>query len=367
MSKVELVVVGASAGGLEGLSAIVKHLSPDVPVTVLIVVHTNAASPSYLPQILGRVSSMPVAFAKDGEALIPGRVIVAPPDFHLLVTPRGLSLTRGPRENGFRPAIDPLFRTAARAYPQRVMGIILSGALGDGTYGMQMIKEHGGVTVVQDPDEAPIPSMPMSVLQNVTVDHVLRADAIAAIIEQAAARQLRTEAPMSPENHKDLEPQDPGSATEVEDMEATFGPPSGLTCPDCGGALWEIPEGALVRYRCHVGHQFSPDALDTEQHSKVEAALWTAVRVLEEHADMKHRMAERARGAGLEAVSNGFLAGVEDSHQHAQMIRELLFNRRMIEPGEALKANAQSRRGRRQPEKSSKVTSTRKARSRRAS
>jgi two-component system, chemotaxis family, protein-glutamate methylesterase/glutaminase len=366
MSNVELVVIGASAGGLEGLSAIVKHLSPSVPVTLLIVVHTSAAGQTFLPQILGRVSSLPVSLAKDGEALTPGRIIVAPPDFHLLVTPRGVSLSRGPRENGFRPAIDPLFRTAARAYPQRVMGIILSGALDDGTYGMQMIKEHGGVTVVQDPDEAPIPSMPLSVLSNVPVDHVLRADAMARVIEQAAAGHSKSEAVMSPKNNKPFEPQDPGTDTEIEDIQATFGPPTALTCPDCGGALWEVPEGAMVRYRCHVGHQFSPDALETQQHSKVEAALWTAVRVLEEHAEMKHRMAERARSAGLEAVSEGFMTGAEDSHHHAQMIRDLLFNRRTLEPGDALKADATVRRGRSRPDKSMNAKRTRKTRTRRA-
>lgn len=338
MGKFDLVVIGASAGGLEGLSAIVRDLTPSTKVALLVVMHTNAAGTTYLPQILGRISRAPVAMAKHGDKLRPGCVFIAPPDFHLLVTRRGLALSKGPRENGFRPAIDPLFRTAAQVYKHRVIGVILSGALDDGTYGMQMIKQLGGTTVVQDPAEAPIPSMPLSVLATVPVDHVVKAAAIPGLIGKTVLAEPGSEAVMTAKNA--LEPQDPRRTTDVDDMTERFGPPSGLTCPDCGGALWELAEQGLARYRCHVGHQYSPDALEMSHHTKVEAALWTAIRVLEEHADMKLRMADRAGDAGLNEVRKGFVRGAQDSHRHAEAVRQLLFSRREIEPGDALKATS---------------------------
>jgi two-component system chemotaxis response regulator CheB len=343
MSKIELVVIGASAGGLDGLMSIVTALPPSLKATVLIVMHTNSRGTTYLPDILGRVSPLPVKLVADGQKVGRGQILVAPPDFHVLVNRRGLSLTRGPRENGFRPAIDPLFRSASRVYQTRTMGVILSGALDDGAYGMKVIKEHGGMTVVQDPEEAQIPSMPLSVLSSITVDHVLKASEIARVIAQSAEGRRSSKAGVMAER-KEPEPQNPGTVTQVDEMNETYGPPTGLTCPDCGGSLWDASQGALVRFRCHVGHQFSQDALDSSQHDIVENALWSAVRALEEHAAMKQRMAERAHGAGLEMVREGFVAGAKDSHRQAQAIRELLFSRRVVEPGEAVVAEARSRR-----------------------
>ena len=255
----------------------------------------------------------------------PGRILVAPPDYHVLVARGRVVLNRGPRENGFRPAIDPLFRTAASAYRGRVMGVILSGALDDGTYGMKVIKDAGGVTVVQDPDEAPIPSMPLSVIEHVAVDHVASTAAMPELIARLTARGTSKGTVMP--RRKEPEPQDPNDPTEVDDMMATFGPPSGITCPDCGGALWEIRDGNLVRYRCHTGHQFSPESLETSQRTDVEGALWSAVRALEEQADLRQRMAERAEGAGLQVVHEKFAEAARESHRQALAIRGLLFDR----------------------------------------
>ena len=158
-----------------------------------------------------------------------------------------------------------------------------------------------------------------------------------------------------------LEPQDPRTTTDVCDMTERFGPPSGLTCPDCGGALWEIAEQGLVRYRCHVGHQYSPDALESSHHTKVEAALWTAIRILEEHADMKLRLAERASDAGLNEVRMGLVRGTHDSYRYAETIRHLLFSRREIEPGDELRATAPAVRVRRAKAKHSVRSQSRRA------
>ena len=325
MPQLKLVVVGASAGGLEALLQIIERLPNSLSVPILIVVHTRAEGDSLLPQVLGRVSRFPVCFATDRAEIKPGHIYVAPPDFHMLVTPLGIRLTRGPRENGFRPAIDPLFRSAARVYRSGVMGVILSGALDDGAYGLKVLKDSGGIAVVQDPDDAPFPSMPANAIRAVNVDYVLPASQMSSLIASLSEISIKGEPRMAPQ--QEPEPQDVSDETEVEDMQEKFGPPSGLTCPECGGALWEINDGALARYRCHVGHQYSIDGLDAEQHAEVEGALWSAVRMLEEHADLRHRMARRAEAGGLPSVGEAFTKSARDSHRQAHTIRELLFGR----------------------------------------
>jgi two-component system chemotaxis response regulator CheB len=241
-------------------------------------------------------------------------------------------LNRGPKENGFRPAVDPMFRSAARAHGAKVMGIILSGALDDGTYGLKMVKDHGGMAIVQDPDEATHPSMPLSALRIVDADHVLRAADIGLLIAKESSQPTEGVTPMT--LREEPEPQDPAEETTVKDMDRTFGPPSGLTCPDCGGALWELQDGQLMRYRCHVGHQFALESLDAGQRQVVEAALWSAVRVLEEHSDLRRRMAKRAFDRGLQAVAEGFSQSADENDRQANTIRALLFGREQLDPAQ---------------------------------
>lgn len=323
MPTVDVVVVGASAGGLQALRDIVSALPAELPATVLVVVHTPPDAISLLPDILSRAGRLRVSFAQQDQALESGHIYVAPPNRHLLVTRVGLTLNHGPRENGFRPAIDPLFRTAARVFGDRVMGIVLSGALDDGAYGLKLIKEGGGIVVVQDPGEAVVQSMPLSALQHVTVDHVLPADAIGKLIVSLTGTVFEGTTIMA--SRKESEPLDAKEMT-VEEMQREFGPPSALTCPDCGGALWEIVDGQLVRYRCHTGHSYSADGLDSGQRDSVEEALWTAIRVLEEHADLRTRMSRRADLAGLDNVSNGFADTARAAHLQAQSIRDVLIH-----------------------------------------
>ena len=325
MARIELIVIGASAGGLDGLLTIVKDLPPRLPATVIVVMHNNGRS--HLPAILARAGTLPVVVPEHGDRLMPGSIVVPPPDHHLLLSGHGVILNSGPRENGFRPAIDPLFRSAARTYGAGVAGVILSGALDDGTYGMQVIKSAGGITIVQDPDEASIPSMPASAIANVEIDYIASAAAIGELLVMLCGQQhVKGRATMAVS--KRPEPQDQSSEMEVSTMVETFGPPTGITCPDCGGALWEIREGKLVRYRCHVGHQFTSDGLEAGQSDSVESALWSAVRVLEEQADLRLRLAERAESAGLTMVHDRFAQGSRESHRQASAIRALLFGRR---------------------------------------
>ena len=330
MSGGRLVVIGASAGGLEALLNLIVELPANLAAAVIVVIHTRSDSSSFLPQILARRSRLPVEFVRNQAAIVEGRIYVAPPDFHVLLTNKRMRLGRGPKENGFRPAIDPLFRTASQARGRSVIGVVLSGGLDDGTYGLQTIKDNGGVTAVQDPDEAIVAGMPQSAIRHVDPDYVLGATQIGKLIARLSGTPVDGDQGMA--KRTDLEPQDPADLTEVFDMQKTFGPPTGLTCPDCGGALWEIREGQLFRYRCHVGHQYSAETLDGEQHELVEGALWSAVRVLEEHAELRRRMAERAAESGLPNVAKGFQKSATDSQRQAAGIRAFLFTRSTPEP-----------------------------------
>jgi two-component system chemotaxis response regulator CheB len=177
-------------GGLQALQEIIGGLPKNLPAAVFVVVHTAPTGTGMLPQILGRVSRLPIAFAKDGDAIEHSRIYVAPPDHHLLIKPTSICVTRGPRENGFRPAVDPLFRTAARAYGPRTIGVILSGGLDDGTLGLTLIKQFGGVALVQDPDEAIVPGMPASAIQNVQIDHVLKVAQMPKVLSELARQPV---------------------------------------------------------------------------------------------------------------------------------------------------------------------------------
>jgi two-component system, chemotaxis family, protein-glutamate methylesterase/glutaminase len=327
MHGVEIVVVGASAGGLQALIDILSLLPGDLPAPILVAIHTPPERTSDLAAVLGRAGDLPASFASRDQRLQPGHVYVAPPDYHILVTGLGATLNHGPKENGFRPAIDPLFRSAARVFGARAMGVILSGALDDGAYGLKLIKDAGGIAVVQDPDEAIVPSMPLTALQYVAVDHVLTTDNIAKLITESTSQTNERVPSMARAKVQSAVENDDGNGKQeitIDEMKQEFGPATALTCPDCGGALWEIIDGQLVRYRCHVGHQYSTEGLDSGQRDVVEEALWTAVRVLEEHADLRSRMSRRADMAGLNAVSSGFADSAQAAHVQAQSIRDVL-------------------------------------------
>lgn len=339
----DLVVIGASAGGLQALFTILGALPSALPAAVVVVVHTRSTG-GVLPQVLGRRSALPVEAAADGVDLEPGQVYVAPTDRHVLVGRKGLRVVRGPRENGFRPAVDPLFRTAARSRGPGVIGVILSGALDDGAYGLSAIVRRGGIAIVQDPDDAEVASMPLAALRLAQVHAVVPstkiADAIVQFCHQPAGQDVR---PMP--RRDEPEPQRPADETQVADMMALNGPPSPITCPACGGALWETEEDGVIRYACHVGHQYAPDSLLAEHGDSVEQALWSAVRVLEQHADLRLRMSKRAQDAGIRMVAEGFVEDSHNYHLQAQHIRQLLLGQRdrMAADSVALRRKARAR------------------------
>ncbi|HEY6796321.1 MAG TPA: chemotaxis protein CheB, partial [Kineosporiaceae bacterium] len=286
----DLVVVGASAGGVTALRALAAGIPPGLRAPVLVVLHLPVGARSALPQILTRAGHLPAGHPRDGEELRPGQIFVAPPDHHLSVVDGRMRLTHGPEENGHRPAIDPLFRSAARCYGARAIGVVLSGTLDDGAAGQIEIAARGGRTIVQDPADAIYAGMPLSVLQYLRVDHVVPAVEIGPLLGRLVgtmADPARLSTSSLPREEW-LAMDDP-----FPDDDDLHGAPAGIGCPQCGGSVDAIDEGGLLRYRCRIGHAWSPGSLLAKQREAMEAALWLAVRTLEDRAEVCRR-SERA-------------------------------------------------------------------------
>jgi two-component system chemotaxis response regulator CheB len=251
---------------------------------MLVVLHMSPHGPSQLPRVLRRAGVVEVAETIDGAAIELGKIYVAPPDSHLLVDGRRLRLSRGPKENRTRPAIDPLFRTAAMAYGARVVGVILTGMLDDGTAGLFAVKERGGISVVQDPKDALYPSMPESALQYVEADYTVPVAEIAPLLARLAKQPVEhvERSPMSAL----VETESRFSNMEVVDMQDmdAIGSVAGMSCPECQGPLWKIKEPKPTRYRCHVGHAFTRRSMAASQVEAEETHLWQALRTMKERA-----------------------------------------------------------------------------------
>jgi two-component system chemotaxis response regulator CheB len=322
----DLVVVGASAGGVEALRVLARGLPANLPASVVVVLHVPPTGTSVLPGILERSGPLPARHAVDGETLEPCRIYVAPPDSHVPVHDGALRLERGPRENGHRPAIDPLFRTAARSFGDRVVGVILSGSLDDGTLGLAAIKANGGVTVAQDPDDALYPSMPRNAIARAGADYVVTAGDLAGLVVRLVG---------GPTGDNDGERG--GEGASVESDPTTAGPEritgeneargdvSGYTCPECNGTLWEVrQDGGLRVLRCRVGHAYSEEAYAQAKWEALEAALWTALQTLEEKADFCRRLAARFTAEGHEQTARRYVAQRENALRQAARIREAI-------------------------------------------
>jgi two-component system chemotaxis response regulator CheB len=327
----EIIVIGASAGGVEALSTLVSGLPAGLPAAVFVVVHIPANATSVLPAILSRSGPLPAAHAVDGEPIVHGRIYVAPTDRHLMLRRDRVEVVRGPRENATRPAVDPLFRSAARAYGPRVVGVILSGMLDDGTVGLGVVKSCGGLAVVQDPADAVYPSMPSSAIENVRVDHVVPLSRMAPLLTELASQEAPEPAHgMSAEERMEV------SIDEMD--EAAHASPdrpgvlSSLTCPECHGSLWEVGDDDALHFRCRVGHAYSPQTLFSEQAEAVEAAVWTALQVLEERALLAERMAQRMERRGQPSIAERFAGQASEAKTQASVLRRVLVRADTGEP-----------------------------------
>jgi len=336
MSKI--VVIGGSLGAINALKVILAALPKDFPSAILVVTHIGA-NRSMLPEILQRISSLPVRHATNGEPIVPGRVLLAPPDEHLTVVIVGgrayARLVHGPKENHCRPAIDPLFRSAAAAFGVDAVGVVLTGYLDDGTVGLQAVKARGGTAIVQDPAEAEAPDMPASALRHVDVDRKLGVGEIGqALVELVSASEStsgppHTDAAFGTTDWIDIENRLTGRDSDMEDLEQ-IGKPSSLTCPECSGALWEIRQSGPVRYRCHTGHAFTARVLEALQSSTVEDAIWGAIRALHEQERLFDKMSEKALQSGHHESVAEYQAKAAQAQAHAQALRDVIATRALV-------------------------------------
>jgi two-component system chemotaxis response regulator CheB len=338
----DIVVVGASAGGVEALKALVLALPAELSAAVFVVLHIPPLGTSVLPKILQRAGHLRAVHAEDGAPIERGTITIAPPDRHIRFEDGFVRVDDGPKENGHRPAIDPLFRSAAKAYGARVTGVILSGVLDDGAAGLFAVARAGGAALVQSPGDAMYPAMPCAALELVDSAFVGTATELALEIESLAGREPPPPAPAAVplgtlrEARLELEVER-GSTDAPQD-----GAPSGLTCPHCLGALWEIRDGAQPRYRCRTGHAFTQEALFVEQAEYVERALWAALRALEEKAAMLRRMSSRANDRGAHGTAARFGRKAETTVNEAVVLRSLLHGADAEPLGELRPAEAEA-------------------------
>jgi two-component system chemotaxis response regulator CheB len=330
----DIVVIGASAGGVESLRALVSGLPSDLPASIFVVLHVPDNGTSVLPLILSRHGPLQATHPNDGEEIKQGHIYVAPPDSHLLIKRGYIRLTRGPKENGHRPAVDPLFRSAARTYGRRVVGIVLSGTLDDGTGGLIAIKERGGVAIAQDPETALYTGMPLSAIENAKVDYILPVSDIARVLLELVNDPVD-------EKGEEIVPEDMDMEADIVELdpdslrdEKRPGVPSRFTCPECQGVLWEIDDDELLRFRCRVGHAYSSESLLAGQFDAVEAALWAALRALEENISLSNRIGKRMRSRGHMQSAERFERQACEAEKQADVLRRVLTTRSRADPVE---------------------------------
>jgi len=316
----EIVVVGGSAGAIESLRALVPHLPADLEAAIFVTVHTLPAADGLLPKILTRHGALRAAVAIDGEPILCGRLYVAPPDLHLLIEPGRIRLSAGPKENGHRPAIDPLFCSAARAYDDRVIGVVLSGTLDDGSVGLRVIRHQGGTAIVQDPEEALFPQMPRNAIEIGHPQHVASAADIAGlIISHAGKPETNGSEAVAMKAQVTSNRQD--AITGARDAP---GRPSGIACPECHGVLRGATNDESPEFRCRTSHTVAEESLLEAHASHLEASLWAGVRALQEQASLAKHMAGRAKSRGDQPSVARYADRARAAGEHAARMEKLL-------------------------------------------
>ena len=322
MPRKDIVVVGASAGGIEALRTLAAGLPRDFAASVFVVQHTAAESPGVLADIISRAGALPAVNARDRERIEPGRIYVAPPDHHLLVEPGRVRVTKGPKENRFRPAVDPLFRSAAQVYGPRAVGVVLTGNLDDGSAGLRVVKQLGGTAVVQDPSDALYPSMPDSALRQVRADYCLPLAEIAPLLARLAKETVDEEGVREVSEGLNIEINIAKEENAVEAGVERLGEPSPYACPECHGVLLQMKEDAPLRFRCHTGHAYTADSLLSDITEGVEDSLWNAIRSIEESVRLLRHMADHmADGNGNDGLAEAFRRKAGEAQSRSDLVR----------------------------------------------
>jgi two-component system chemotaxis response regulator CheB len=324
MAARDIIVIGTSLGGIEALKVLVAALPRNLKAAILVVIHIAPSSPGVVPSILERAGRLSASNAQDGDTIRHGHILVAPADHHLLVEPHDrVRVSRGPKENLWRPAVDPLFRSAAAAFGSRVIGAILTGGLDDGTAGLWAVKQRGGVAVVQHPDDAVAPSMPLNAMLYVPVDHCVRLVELGPLIVSLVSEPIQ-EPEVAPMSHQ-LEIENRIAAGEHASLreKTALGSPSSFACPECHGVLAEIKEGKHSRFRCHTGHAYSLESLLTQFGSDAESSLWNALRSIEEKVMLLRKAAQDLK-EGDPKKSARFLQDSEQFESQANVLRAMI-------------------------------------------
>ncbi|MFN6964373.1 MAG: chemotaxis protein CheB [Pyrinomonadaceae bacterium] len=331
MAKKNIVVTGGSSGSFEVFKAIASGLPAGLDASIFIVWHMSPGVRGVLPQVLNNVGRLPASEAEDGDRIETGRIYVARPDHHLLVEDGVVRVTRGPKENRFRPAIDPLFRSAAFTYGPRVVGVVTSGALDDGTSGLWTIKHYGGTAIVQDPSDAETASMPESAIREVRVDHIVPLARIAELIVELSAQEADGEA--AAVRARDdvrhartaLEIQVAGEQHPFELGVSNWGELSPIACPECRGVLSRISEDGRPRFRCHTGHAYSADSLLAVVTENIEKSLWEAVRGIDESVMLLDHLGDHFAEINQPSLAARFFRKSKEAARRNDLIRQVVF------------------------------------------
>jgi two-component system, chemotaxis family, protein-glutamate methylesterase/glutaminase len=319
MARRDIIVIGGSAGSGGVLRRLLEDLPPDLPASVLITTHVPSNSPGFLAEVLSKAGPLPVTYAVDGQPVERGRVYLAWPDRHLLMMDGCIRLGDGPRENMVRPAIDPMFRSAALWYGARTIGVVLSGMLNDGASGLHAIKKRGGLAVVQHPLDAQADEMPLAALEAVDADEAPPGDELGRVLSRLVGTEAGESPP--PTNGLALEVEIAAGARLGSDQLRDIADAAALTCPDCGGVLSEVRGEKPLRYRCQVGHAQTAEVISSQSH-RVHDALGVAMRVMEERVELVSRMARDARESGRKAVAELYEDRAAEYGHYAQTLRQ---------------------------------------------
>lgn len=323
----DIIVVGGSAGGVVALKDFVKSLPRELKGSVFIVLHVPAYAESNLPSILSKAGDREVIHPHDGDEIEQGMIYVAPSDHHLLVESNKIMVKKGPKENRFRPSIDALFRSAAYAFGPRVIGVILSGLLDDGTSGLWTVKQQGGLAIIQEPEDAEYPQMPQSVLEYVDVDHVIPASLMGALLEGLIGEPTPQKHKLSEKDlvrlKKEVIIATKDNAFEMGIMD--MGELTEFTCPECHGALVRLVEGKLIRFRCHTGHAYTASSLLASITESVEEMLWSSMRGMEETTMLLKSIARHFELLKNKDAAKIFSQKAESTTKKAQIIHDSIF------------------------------------------
>lgn len=322
--------MGASTGGFEAFKKIVQDLPPDLDASIFIVWHMSPNIRGVLPNVLNNLNTIYAAHAYDKEPIEPNRIYVAPPDHHLLVEEGRVRVTHGPKENRFRPAIDPLFRSAAYAYGSRVIGVVLSGALDDGTAGLWRIEYNGGVTVVQDPADAEVPSMPENALREVKVDHCVPVGKMAGLLVTLSSEEITTNTEVMKDEKTKIEIDIAAEENALKKGALGIGVLSPYACPECHGVLSKIIDGNLVRFRCHTGHAFSADTLMATLTEKIEESLYSAIRGMDESILLLNHVGDHFAEANQPKLAAAYFKKAKEAEERSVLVRKAVLSHEQL-------------------------------------